>query len=105
MSDTLKETGLELEDIYRGNHTWTELRRTAGMSVSAPADNEATVGRGIARLLHIDDQERIDALDQILAKKLADLAAEKDSVIAEKEEALAEKDAEIAALKSQLGKA
>ena len=58
------------------------------------------------------DKERIDALDQILAKKLAKQAAEKDAVIAEKEDEkqavltkLAGKDAEIAALKTQLGKA
>jgi superfamily II DNA or RNA helicase len=63
----LAETGLEREDIYRGNHTWTELRRSAGISTAPAADGEAKVGRGIARLLHLDDQERIDAYQELLA--------------------------------------
>lgn len=73
----LDETGLELDDLYRGNHTWTELRRTAGISTVPATDGEDKVGRGIARLLHLDDQERIDAyrtlLDSTTPPREADL--------------------------------
>ncbi len=62
----LEETGLALDDIYRNGHTWTELRRTADIEPSAPADGEAKAGRGIARLLHLDDNERIDAYRRLL---------------------------------------
>jgi superfamily II DNA or RNA helicase len=62
----LAETGLEREDIYRGNHTWTELRRSAGISITPAADGEDKAGRGIARLLHVDDQERIDTYRELL---------------------------------------
>ena len=62
----LEETGLALDDIYRNGHSWTELRRTADIEPSAPADGEAKAGRGIARLLHLDDNERIDAYTRLL---------------------------------------
>ncbi len=73
----LDETGLSLDDLYRGNRTWTELRRTAGFHDRAPAPGEDKVGRGIARLLHIDDDERLrayaDLLDADRPPNVADL--------------------------------
>lgn len=63
----LNETGLELDDIYRGNHTWTELRRNAGITDAPVSEGEGKVGRGIARLLHLDDQERVDTYGELLA--------------------------------------
>ncbi len=66
LPEYLHETGLELDDLYRGNRTWTELRRTAGFDPPTPAEGEAKAGRGVARLLHIDDQERIDAYTRLL---------------------------------------
>ena len=72
----LDETGLELEDVYRNNHTWTELRRTAGFSAEPPASaDEARFGRGIARLLHLDDQDRIDAYRELLSSRRPPLAS------------------------------
>ncbi|SVD28966.1 uncharacterized protein METZ01_LOCUS381820, partial [marine metagenome] len=55
----LKETGLDLEDVYRSNRSWTELRRAAGHLPSAGNDGEAKISRGVGRILHIDDQERL----------------------------------------------
>lgn len=63
----LNETGLELDDIYRGNHTWTELRRAAGIDQSVALASESKIGRGIARLLHLDDRERINAYQTLLS--------------------------------------
>ncbi|MBN4047603.1 DUF3427 domain-containing protein [Acidimicrobiaceae bacterium AH-315-P05] len=66
LTDYLHETGLELEDVYRNSHTWTDLRRSAGIDTTPAVEGEDRVGRGIARLLHLDDQERIDAYTQLL---------------------------------------
>lgn len=63
----LAESGLERDDVYRGDHTWTELRRAAGLPAPPPGPDEAKLGRGVARLLHLDDQERIDAYRHLLA--------------------------------------
>jgi superfamily II DNA or RNA helicase len=66
LSEYLHETGLDLDDVYRNNHTWTELRRSAGIADDTPAEGEAKAGRGLARLLHIDDQDRLDAYSSLL---------------------------------------
>jgi superfamily II DNA or RNA helicase len=62
----LHETGLELDDLYRNDRTWTELRRAAGLLPPASNDREAAIGRGIARLLHIDDDTRLAAYRRLL---------------------------------------
>ena len=58
----LAETDLEVEDIYRNNHYWTQLRRAAGHLAGAAPDDEGKLGRGVGRLLHIDDGERLKFL-------------------------------------------
>jgi len=71
----LHETGLELDDIYRSNHTWTELRRAAGLEISEGADGEAAAGRGLGRLLHVDDQDRLDTYRLLLDSEVPPRAA------------------------------
>lgn len=67
LSDYLHETGLELTDIYRGNRTWTEMRRAAGLDQSVPGEGEDMAGRGVSRLLHIDDADRLDGYQELLS--------------------------------------
>lgn len=55
----LRETGLELSDIYRGGRSWTALRTDAGLPVKAVRDDGADLLRGVSRLLHLDDAERL----------------------------------------------
>jgi len=78
LTNYLHETGLELDDIYRGNHSWTELRRTAGIDSTKASEGEALVGRGIARLLHIDDQDRITSYRDLLSSTHPPLASTLD---------------------------
>ena len=61
-----RETGLELEDIYAGNHSWSEMRRAAGLPTAAAGPNEDALLRAVGRLLHVDDDERIDAYRALL---------------------------------------
>ncbi|REJ73530.1 MAG: DUF3427 domain-containing protein [Acidobacteria bacterium] len=69
LGEFLRETGLELEDLYRGGRTWTELRRAVGFLPEAGAtEQEKAIGRGVARLLHLDDQERIDGYRLLLER-------------------------------------
>ncbi|GGL05865.1 DUF3427 domain-containing protein [Mangrovihabitans endophyticus] len=62
----LDETGLELEDLYRSKSIggWTGLRRQAGLTAPATAD-DARMASAIARMLHIDDLERLEHLGRI----------------------------------------
>ena len=76
----LEETGLDIQDIYRNNHTWTELRRAAGLSVPPAVDGEARVRSGIARLLHVDDTERIAAYQRLLSGERPPQAEDLDAL-------------------------
>ena len=67
LSTFLDETGLELADLYAGNRSWSELRRAVGFPVAPPGPNEESLLRAVGRLLHVDDDERIDAYRSILA--------------------------------------
>ena len=63
----LEETGLELEDIYQNNHTFTQMRRHAGLLAGGVPEGEEKIGRGVGRLLHLDDGERIGAYADLLS--------------------------------------
>lgn len=58
LASFLEATGLELPDIYTGNHYYTELRRAIGHLEGEAGGDEKTLGRAIGRMLHIDDDNR-----------------------------------------------
>jgi superfamily II DNA or RNA helicase/HKD family nuclease len=63
----LYETGLDLEDVYRHDVGWTTLRADAGLGPAIDDDPEAKrIQRAIGRLLHIDDDERLDVYRDVL---------------------------------------
>lgn len=39
----LVETGLDLDDIYDGGHSWTEMRREAGFVADTAIDDETAM--------------------------------------------------------------
>lgn len=61
----LAASGLELTDIY-ANHSWSELCEQAGVPVAAPGPNEDTLRKAVGRLLHIDDDVRIQSARNFL---------------------------------------
>jgi len=56
----LEETGRDLEDVYRGDKSWIELREAAGLLIPPLSDEDGPLLRACGRLLHVDDLERID---------------------------------------------
>jgi hypothetical protein len=60
LSRFLKLAGLELEDVYRNSHCWSDLREEAGLVVMEPGAKESELRRACGRLLHIDDRDRLD---------------------------------------------
>ncbi len=62
----LTETGRDLEDVYRGRHTWTELRRDAGYLLAGPINEEKNIGERFPYLLHIDDESRLDTYEAFI---------------------------------------
>ncbi|MFG1762915.1 DUF3427 domain-containing protein [Micromonospora parva] len=65
----LRETGLEIEDVYRSASIggWTGLRRLAGIETSAPGPDDRELGRAIGRMLHTDDIDRLELLTRVAA--------------------------------------
>jgi superfamily II DNA or RNA helicase len=59
LRDFLAESGLELEDVYDGKHSWSDLREVAGLPTAAAGPHEKGLRRAVGRLLHVDDPERL----------------------------------------------
>jgi len=62
----LNETGLDLEDIYTSNKSWTELCREAGIGTLEAGPDENSLLRAVGRLLHVDDPDRLAAYKNIV---------------------------------------
>lgn len=59
LREFLEETGLELEDVYGGNRSWSGLRERAGLEMLPGGPHEQTLRAACGRLLHVDDLERL----------------------------------------------
>jgi superfamily II DNA or RNA helicase/HKD family nuclease len=66
LADYMAESGLDLDDIYAGSKCWSDLLDAADAPTRASGPNEGALRRAIGRLLHVDDQERIDAFRNLL---------------------------------------
>lgn len=54
----IDEAGIELPDVGRAGG-WAALKRAAGLEAGAVGPNESTLQRGVRRLYHLDDSDRI----------------------------------------------
>ena len=59
-------SGLDLEDVYAGGKSWSDLREDAGLEVFPAGPSEGTLRRACGRLLHIDDAVRIEGYSALL---------------------------------------
>lgn len=71
MPEFLEKTGLELEDLYGGDWTFTKLRREAGYDTHQPDARDEQVERALGRLLHLSDRLRLLQLKKILEQPTA----------------------------------
>ena len=63
----LAETGLEIDDLYRRQHGgWVGLKRAAGLETRPVGDDDERLGAAIGRMLHIDDPERLQFIEELL---------------------------------------
>jgi hypothetical protein len=64
----LNESGLELSDILRrGSHSWTRLRRDAGLPARGGSVLEERLLKRIRAFAHVDDRRRAEAYRHLLA--------------------------------------
>jgi len=62
----MEDSGLELDDVYAGGKTWSDLRGDAGLSVQAPGPHEEAFRRACSRLRHVDDLTRLKTYQRVL---------------------------------------
>ena len=55
----LDETGLDLDDVYDGGRSWSDLQGDAGVRLRPAGPHERKLRRALGRLRHVDDEERI----------------------------------------------
>ena len=67
----LEETGLELEDVYANNRSWSALRRAVRLPTDDAGPEEDALLRAVGRLLHVDDHERLDAYRSLVVRASA----------------------------------
>jgi hypothetical protein len=72
LAEYLRESGLELEDIYANGRSWSDLRSEAGLAPPAKDPADAKMRRACGRLLHIDDLVRIHAYRTLLSNPAPD---------------------------------
>lgn len=63
----LDESGLDLDDVYDGGKSWSDLQAAAGAVTLLAGEHEQVLRRAVGRLLHIDDPLRIGAYLRHLA--------------------------------------
>ncbi|MBA3656175.1 MAG: DUF3427 domain-containing protein [Gemmatimonadaceae bacterium] len=52
-------SGLDLEDVYSNNRSWSDLRHAAGLTSAPSGPHEALLRKACGRLLHVDDPDRL----------------------------------------------
>ena len=65
----LRETGLDLSDVYTGSKCWSDLLEDAGQAVGLSGAHEPVLRRSISRLLHVDDEQRLDFYCETLLRR------------------------------------
>ncbi len=71
LADYLQETGLDVADVYAGGRGWSDLCDAAGIGTAIAGPHETKLRRGIGRMLHVDDQQRIGAYLSLLGHRSA----------------------------------
>jgi superfamily II DNA or RNA helicase len=66
LSDYLRDTELDVEDVYQGNKSWSDLRSDAGLPVLDAGPHEQALRRACGRMLHIDDPLRLETYRRFL---------------------------------------
>ena len=68
MADFLADSGLELEDVYTGTRSWSDLREAAGVSIFQDGPQEKLLRRACGRLLHVDDMQRLESYESLVER-------------------------------------
>ncbi|CAB4775584.1 MAG: DUF3427 domain-containing protein [Actinobacteria bacterium] len=71
----LEHSGISLEDLYAGDFGWSDLMEAAGVPTEPAGPHEKTLRRAVGRLLHVDDEERLEGYRDLLASASSPVVA------------------------------
>jgi superfamily II DNA or RNA helicase len=71
LGEFLETSGVELEELYAGGRSWSELCEAAGLPVQASGPHEEALRRACGRMLHVDDAVRLGAYRRLLSNERA----------------------------------
>lgn len=74
LREFLTETGRELEEVYSGRRSWSDLRELAALPTAADAEGRAWARR-LHLLLHVDEPERLRTYQRVSQSARARSAA------------------------------
>lgn len=74
----LDESGLDLDDIYANDRSWSDLQEAAGLAVEPAGPQENVIRRAIGRIDHVDDQVRLSTYQRWLSAPTAPQVADLD---------------------------
>jgi superfamily II DNA or RNA helicase len=75
LAQFVRESGLELDDVYANGRSWSDLRAEAGLGTPAKDAADTKMRRACGRLLHIDDLVRVHAYRRFLSNAAPDVQA------------------------------
>lgn len=64
----LEESGLDLEDIYSNNRSWSELFAAGGGQTQPAGPHEVTLRRAVGRTLHVSDPLRLQTYRSLVVQ-------------------------------------
>lgn len=67
MIDFLRDTGLELEDIYRGNRCWSSYKRDVGLPMPPAGPREEELHKRVQNVLHVNDSALLATWSTVLS--------------------------------------
>jgi hypothetical protein len=80
LADFLRDAALELDDLYKSSGwTWSRLRREAGLPMPPEGPQEPRLSKAIARLLHLDDPDRLALYKRAVTGQLTDVDLDPNS--------------------------
>jgi hypothetical protein len=65
----LEHTGLDLDDVYSGDLSWSDLSHAAGLALAPSGPAEGVLRRAVGRLLHVDDALRLGTYQAMLSSE------------------------------------
>ncbi|MEV7034079.1 DUF3427 domain-containing protein [Streptomyces sp. NPDC093272] len=67
LGDYLRESRREIKELYKGDNSWTTILRRAGYVDEPAPSGEAGLLKRVHAFLHVDDPERAQAYNRLLA--------------------------------------